>query len=163
MKRRRLQQRQIVVEQLEPRSMLNGDVSITVTNGDLILRSDSDDINLEIGPGATQNSWLITPLDGTTANNRTDPLIVTGINDDVIIDMRGARHSVWIHDLNIAGELSVLFEGKENSDERMLLNSLRVQSYARIHTARGNDSVQIIDSIFEQYISIGTGKGNDFV
>ena len=73
------------MEGLESRLLLSGNVLVSVANGDLKITGDSGDNQITIEQTGT-GAYTIEGI-GTTVQNATDPLQVTGAIRNIIIDM----------------------------------------------------------------------------
>ena len=82
--------RTLGLERLERRVLLAGDVLVSVTGGDLILKGDVEANQIEVTQMG-QGTFKVTGLNGTTVSTKTQPpgtdVTVQGVTDDVSIDL----------------------------------------------------------------------------
>ena len=173
-------QDRVVFEALEPRLLLDGNVTAKVVNGDLRLTGDADLHSIEItqlGP----TKFHVHGKDGTTVNTWTGA-VATGVTDDIIIDLKGAVNNIWLHDLTVPDSLKVKtgsggdvitmdnvtvtgqFTMRTRArDDYVTITDLAVGATARITTGAGDDMVDIERSLFHDRLWAGFGSGADYL
>jgi hypothetical protein len=86
-------------EALEQRTLLAGDVTAFVVDGDLVIRGSNDDNQIEIsaignGIDITPTGVKITPLEDTTINGAAETVVLSGITDDWRINLRHGNNKL---------------------------------------------------------------------
>ena len=151
------------VESLENRQMLAGNVVVSVTGGGDLIVNGSDDSNAigiqTLSPGL----FRITGFDETTINGDSDAEIISGVTDDVRINLRSGFNSVIFEDLTIPDLLTVR---AENGNDAVIFagSDIVVGGDMRINLRDGNDAVISITSPEIQVgddLSIRMGDGDD--
>ncbi len=158
------------LETLENRRMLAGNVDAFVTGGgDLVVNGDSQGNVISIT--STDGGLRITGFSNTTINGVDSALELTGMDDDVRINMRNGSNTVVIADASIPDTLSIR---TESGDDVIIFNvydlpSIDIGGDLRINAGSGDDDV-IVTAFFEgtnmvvgDDVNIRTGAGADVV
>ena len=148
---------------LESRKMLAGDVTAFEFGGDLFIRGDAQDNQIQIAVD-DQGQIKITGLDETTVNRGTD-FIVSG-SDSAKFD-GGLRTNLGrgndrfeIVDAQFAGR-SVVYGGR--GDDVIDLSGASFQDHITIQTFDGDDTISVSDSVFEDDLFVFSLNGRDTV
>ena len=174
-------QDRVVFEALEPRLLLDGNVTAKVVNGDLRLTGDRHGNGILIERGGTTDTFIVTGQDGTAVNGGLQA-VLTGVTDDIIVDLKGARNDIWLHDLTVPDSLKVKtgsggdvitmdnvtvtgqFTMRTRArDDYVTITDLAVGATARITTGAGDDMVDIERSLFHDRLWAGFGSGADYL
>lgn len=123
---KRTRPRRIAIEPLESRRLLAGDVTAEVVDGNLLLRGDrlSNQVELRAaidGSDAIEVIGLPSEDGDLTTINGAPSFTFTGVTGDIAANMRGGDDVVYIHDLDILGDLNVR-TGRGN--DRVLVGGL---------------------------------------
>lgn len=152
------------VEALEPRWMLDGNVTAQVLGGDLFIRGDSQGNAIQILPAAEVGVYVVEGLWNTTINNQSSPVELRGIRDDFRIDTGSGDDTVILQGkvplltgasevdapstgiLAIPGDLWIrTFAGHDT----VLINGVRVGHSAYVKTYGGDDRVIVGGTYFD--------------
>jgi len=172
------------VEILESRTLLAGNVLVSVVDGNLLVRGDHAGNAFEIVGSDTAGAYTIRGLvdaggEATTVNGETEIAvsevaggvrIATGPGDDVVV-LRGDAGPT-----QIAGNLSV---DSGVGDDSIRLENVTVQGHTDINSGLAsrrdrhrpreaptdppsdNDTVEIVDAILSAKVGVRTGAGDD--
>jgi hypothetical protein len=145
------------VEALEPRCMLDGNVSAQVLAGDLVISGDNQDNLIEITPTGQSGAYMVEGLGDTTVNDQSDPVLVSGVRDDFRIYMGAGDDTVVLQGhqppigamgaseapfliLSVPGDLWIrTFAGNDT----VLINGVNVGHSAHVKTYDGDDRVLV--------------------
>jgi hypothetical protein len=128
------------IEWLESRTLLSGNVTITVQNNTLRIRGDGSDNAITIRQQTDDdgfNEFLVTARDGTTINGDDEE-----------------------EDFDRAEIVSVFLK---NGDDDVILNDLDLGGFLRVGTSNGNDSVTVNTADIGEHLYISTFDGSDDV
>ena len=171
MTRRSVSRRPLVLESLEVRSLLAGNVSVDVHGGNLKIRGDNECNGLVIVQ-LDDGEYAVAGFehDGapTTINGGTDPVIVRGVRHNFLIDLRGGDDLLGIGNdipllIDLAGQLGfgdTLPDPSELGLEEIPDVQLRVPKSLIVHTKDGEDGVAFVGDIRYDAV-INTGKHSD--
>jgi len=161
------QSRSARFESLEQRTMMAGDVSVSLTNGSLLISGDVAANGLEIA-GLAAGEIRVTGLDaGGTATtiNGVATQTFTGVTGSVVINLGDGNDLVNVHTLFLAGHL-VVNAGAGNDTVALAINAGNVVSTARelvINGDAGNDVIKLHDVYIGTSAIITGGDGADQV
>lgn len=179
--------RAMIVESLEQRAMLAGNVSVSLSGGNLLVQGDKND-NIVLIEQVGDGQYAVTGFDaavsglsgfkaGPTRINGTanGTVVIAGVTGDVNVQLRQGNDIVGIgnsvDDLaSLAEEAGIGFgigEGSGNGSEQATLQQqvdgrFFVPRNLIINTAEGNDGV-VVNADVEGFATINTGAGNDAV
>ena len=155
------------LEKLEDRRLLAGNVEVFVTGGgDLIINGDdnSNDLVIQtVSPG----EFRINSSD-TTINGSTDALTLSGVTDDVRINLRNGNNGIIFENTTIPDRLTIR---TGNGGDAILFNSgdtIHVGSDLRINSGSGSDTVSDVGDGHARLnvgddLSVTTRSGGDTV
>jgi hypothetical protein len=119
-------------ETLESRLLLSGTVLASVAHGNLQIRGNSPVNAIVLDQvGLTANQVRVTAGDGTTINNQTGPVILSGITHSVLIQMAKGANSVTLNNLSLPGNLSLTGNG---GNETLTLNDVQIAANLTIQS-----------------------------
>jgi hypothetical protein len=115
----RTYQKKLRVEQLEAKTLLAGDVSVSVLGGNLFIIGDEMDNVLELQrEGAIAGDFKIEERGGGTINGGGNELIVNGVTGDVYVSLKGGSDTFRAIDADLPDDLFVW--GGEGDDTLIL-------------------------------------------
>lgn len=137
-----LRRRGLTLERLEDRSLLAGNVLAEIRGGALIMRGDSQGNEVQIEQ-ASDNSLLLTPLDGTTTiNGSVAPVLLSGYRGRVVL-AAGAGNDYF------------RFDGTARN--------FSLGTTANLDLGAGNDMLELFNTTTGRALVINAGPGHDFV
>ena len=139
--RRRRSRSHYAVESLESRTLLAGNVSAVVEDGNLSLTGDSDNNSVEVS--VVDGDVVVTGLDGTTINDSSDPFVAFAGTDE------------------INGNFSSSLDSGD--DTLRITGPLTVTGTTTISDPSGASQVGITDAMFDGNVTIKTGSSADAV
>ena len=149
--------RRLLLEGLQSRLLMAGDVSAVIDNGYLVVRGDdaANEITIQ---GIGGNQIQVTGATGTTINGLTQPAILR-LRKGVDIDMKGGDDKLTVIGVNAFGRYQIRMElGAAN--DTLVADGLFAQ---RIHAngGDGNDSITVRNSRSWKGSGVGGGAGDD--
>ena len=160
-----LQRKQFSLESLEKREMMAGDVSVAVSNGDLLVQGDANDNFVEIYRLSSGN--IRVQGIGTTVNGRSNQSFA--VTDDIFVTMQQGENDVVFRNYNGGVRADWVRINMGNGDDRVDINGLHARGDVEIFTWGGDDDIQIENSsvgsqLFDREdLRIRSGSGNDYV
>ena len=149
----------VVFEALEPRLLLDGNVTATVVDGDLRIVGDAADNSFRVTPGCGVGAFMVTGQDDTTING--DPLAsVTGVTDDITITTKDGRDHVELQGITVADDLTIRSGARNDQVE---VQGTNVGGECKIITGGGDDEVAVQGTTVTDSALIRTGAGTDQV
>lgn len=139
-------------------NITRGNVVAKIVNGDLRLTGDADLHSIEItqlGP----TKFHVHGKDGTTVNTWTGA-IATGVTDDIIINLKGARNDIWLHDLTIPDSLKIK---TRSGGDVITMENVTVTGGFTMRTGARHDYMTIADLVVGGTARIKTGSGDDML
>jgi hypothetical protein len=129
----------ILLESLEDRRLLAGDVSASVRHDTLIVTGDDAGNSFVITRQADdRTSFRVTPTDGTTINGSTAPLVFAGVSRGMSIEMR-------------------------SGDDALTLDNVRVFGVVAIDAGDGHDAIVVRSSRITEDLIMSGGDGRDWL
>jgi hypothetical protein len=145
------------VETLESRVFLSGSVLVSVVNGSLNVRGDSEANAIVVDrAGLTAGQLRVTGTDGTAVNGQSAAFVADGVTADALFRMEDGGDSVTLRNLSLPGHLTVV-------SEHVAFQSVEVERNTRVTSKRGTSLVTIDDSNFHGHVGVHTGRGGDAV
>lgn len=145
-------------EFLEDRSVPAGNVSVSVSDGVLLIQGD-DAANQIFIQGVGDSTISVQSLDGTTINGQSQGGIFANV-DSYRIDMFGGADLVQMD--NLRGNGSLVANMGDGNDV-FLVNNAEHHGMTFITGGSGNDSLVLGSSTFRNFMAIDTGVGEDQV
>jgi hypothetical protein len=145
-------------EFLEDRSVPAGNVSVSVSDGVLLIQGD-DAANQIFVQGVGDSTISVQSLDGTTINGQSQGGIFANV-DSYRIDMFGGADLVQMD--NLRGDGSLVANMGDGNDV-FLINNAEHHGMTFITGGSGNDSLVLGSSTFRNFMAIDTGVGEDQV
>jgi hypothetical protein len=156
-------ERRLKLEHLETRAMLAGNVSVSVSGGNLNVRGNNSSnqiaiVQLDVG------EYAVVGLNGTTVNGSTDPVVKSGVKNNIDVDLKKGNDVVAIgNDLEAlalwadASEITLPddLELPEGAPE-----CLKVPKHLNLRLGDGNDDAVVIAKVGLR-INADLGNGND--
>jgi len=128
------------LEELESRRVLAGNVSASVSDGNLSIAGDDASNQILVTRNADL-SVTITSLDGTTINGQAGPITLANARDDLAVNMAGGDDVI-----RFAGSVDLLF---------------RMYGNANIVLGSGNDELGMSNFSVWRDLAVNAGSGND--
>jgi hypothetical protein len=171
----------LAVEQLEPKQMMAGDVTVSLVGGNLRVVGDEAGNQIAVTQGADANSFVIQGLNGTNVkmNGTTAPetgLVVNNVRGLVNVSMGGGDDSVSVSNATFklalsietgAGNDTVLVGSPAGPTEAVAGAASGANVNARgalnIFTGSDNDTVRVADVAVGGFLNIATLGGDDTV
>lgn len=172
---RTLHSRKCRFESLEMRSMLAGNVTVQVTDGDLIITGDRSGNEILIEGTGVSGQYLITPSGDTRINGTPAPFVATGVTDDVTIDLAQGADVLQINNASFPDALSIqLGFGRDRLEmgayAAYLVNpatvnatsgSVGVNGRFTVDTGEDADRATLVRVFGTANWNVSTGTGND--
>ena len=167
--------RRMFLEQLEPRTLLAGNVGVSVSGGDLILRGNGRDNRiaiLQLG----RREYAVVGFGGTTVERSGRPLIVRGIDGSIATDLKGGDDLLLVGNdpqllIQIARDFGDLQDDPETLEAELL--DLLSQAGAPQHfsaagnlvvrSGAGHDTVALVGDIGRELAADLGGGDNSLV
>ncbi len=162
----------LAMERLEEKTLLAGDVHVTVNRGDLHITGDFADNGVEVVATNDPGEYLVRGVDrggAPTTINGSPNEIVRGVDDDVHVDLRGGDNGIELAGVEDDGEdLELLVPDDLNITHRsgrmdVLTNLVRVGGDLSIDTRGGDDAVDLRSTSIHGDAEIDTRRGDDDV
>ena len=118
-----------------------GNVEVTLQNGDAILTGDDGDNNIIVTQECCEKV-VVTGRAETTINGNTGRVDIEDVTGDIVIEMHGGNDFVRVEVVSGVGEI---------------MNDLK------IHSGRGDDTVELLGVTVQDDTAIETGDGNDVI
>ena len=152
--------RRVVFEALEPRVLLDGNVTAKVVKGKLRIRGDGGDNGVEITQGADLNQFVVTPTGSTTVNGLSDPAILNNVTKNVVVHLRGGDDELTA--LDFQAPKGVIVNMGPGTDIATVQSGW-AKAGVMVRTGLGPDNLSISYSQFEGWFKVNTGRGDDWV
>ncbi len=157
---RRRTDSELTFQQLEPRQLLAGDVSVSIVSGQLFVTGDDADNQILI-TGTRRGSASVIGLEGTTINGSEDPFVASypGLRKAVV--RLGAGHDqATIQGVRFNWGLDV---DSGAGDDNVVLRNGSLGSDLTVNGGEGRNVIEVDDMFVVGNSGILTGSGNDFV
>ena len=160
-KRRRLRRLGFELpELLESRTLLAGNVTAGLVDGNLIITGDADDNNVEVV--VTVDGVVVRGLDGTTVNGSADDAILIPDSDTVrgslIANMGDGNDRIQIEGVDVRRRITI---SGGNGDDEIGLTSLEARRRIELHGDEGNDTVVVNNVDARRKVKLALGEGDD--
>ncbi len=136
----------LVSEQLEARAMLAGDVHVTMSNGDLLIRGDQVDNQVSVAP-ADAGGIQISGNDGTLINGQAGPSVVFqdegGVPDDFVVQLSDGSNQIDIDGIDVGDNVSIYAGAGQDA---ITLDGVTAGNRITVSSGFGDDLVRIIGS-----------------
>ena len=155
-------------DELEPRRLLAGNVTVTNVNGDLVITGDaasnriiinsvlsSDNNAIDVAP-----DYIIRSADDSTTINGEFSMGFGGVTGSVRINL-GAKADQVMLDNFVAGK-DLIINGGRHGDS-ILLRDSTVLGTLKIAGNQGDDSITVLDSIIHGTTAIRGEGGHDLI
>jgi hypothetical protein len=161
--RPRRSRQQQMVETLESRTLLAGNVTAVVEDGDLRITGDAEDNLVDVM--VVNGDIVVQGVDGTTVNGSSDPFVAfagtTTIAGDLEARLRGGDDTLRLFGpLTVAGRTSVR---DHRGVTRLGITDVTFARDVRVTTGRGADEVSIAGSTFARDLRINADGGDNLV
>lgn len=152
---------QRLVESLEPRTLLSGNVTAAVIDGNLIIRGDNlgNGLTIEAVPSQT-GQYTLTPDATTTINNQSAPVILTGVTKDLRINLREGANALTITGVAVPGSLGI---DTGNGNDTVTVQSSTIAADLTVRTRNGDDNLDLRNLTVTGKTNIWAGQGANFV
>ncbi len=166
--------RKLSFHSLEERTMMAGDVAVSVVNGDLRITGDAGANDVAVvqtmqNGALVTGSYFVTGRNGTTINGQSSGRTFTGVARDFNINLGGNDDHVTLgpendlygptNQVKVPRDLLLNVGSGNNS---VLLNGLFVARNASISSGNATDNIFVHASV-QNDLTINTGGGNDLV
>ncbi|MCU0877923.1 MAG: hypothetical protein MUF06_09080 [Pirellulaceae bacterium] len=155
-------ERRLKLEHLETRAMLAGNVSVSVSGGNLLVRGDNSSNQIAIVQ-LDAGEYAVVGLNGTEVNGGTDPVVKSGVTNNIDVDLKNGHDVLGIsNDIDFLEELAYE-EGLELPDLELPEDApecLTVPKHLNIKLGSGNDAAAVGAKVGLR-INADLGSGND--
>jgi hypothetical protein len=149
------------IEILESRNLLSGDVSVTVSGGDLVITGDALDNQVRIDQiGLAPGEFRVSGERLTNINGDPAPVVVSGVTGGVFIRMGQDHDKVTFDGGQIPGDLRII---TGSGADAVILDGTTVGGLLYIDTRAGRDSMHLFGVEVDGATRIATGAGDDVV
>ncbi len=109
MQRSKRMPRGMLVESLETRTLLAGDVAVSVVDGSLLVQGDAESNQVHIRSGQNPGEFVVAGIPGsnTTVNGQEGPALFTGVLRHVVAGLGEGDDSIIVDEARIRGGLFV--------------------------------------------------------
>jgi hypothetical protein len=150
-------------ERLETRTLMAGNVTAAVVDGNLTITGDSSSNVIALHQIGDTGQWRITGGIKTSINGKLNSMVTESVTGDITIDLNSGNDRLTVQDGYIPGSLTVKMG--DGNDAAALAN-LEIGNYLHFEGNNGNDvlgvrNVAVADPTFSYYSSIDMGDGND--
>lgn len=154
--------RKLKLEHLETRAMLAGNVTVSVSGGNLLVRGDNSSNQIAIVQVDT-GAYAVVGLNGTKVNGSVDPVVKSGVKNNIDVDLKKGNDVVGIG--NDIDALSQWAEASGISLPEVDLpegapDTLKVPKHLNLKLGDGNDAAAVIAKVGLR-INADLGNGND--
>lgn len=137
-----------------------GGIQAVVTDGLLDVAGDDEANVFRIAAATEPGAVVVTGLEGTTVNGRSDPVMLAGVSSLRIVSGAGDDRMELLQ-LDLPNKLRVMLG---RGHDGLVAQDVRVRGQARIKGSKDRDDVTIRGfSRFHDRLIIKTGKGPDMV
>ncbi|MGB7161095.1 MAG: hypothetical protein WBD40_23750 [Tepidisphaeraceae bacterium] len=147
-----------VFESLEQRRLMAGDVIASVYKHALILRGDDAANSIVIQRQADRTTFRLVPMDGTTINGATDPLVVRGVATGMFLDLRGGDDAVTLDNVRVYGTVTI---DAGDGNDHVLVRSSRVTDDLILRGGDGRDEIVVRKSTVQRDLHADGGLEKD--
>jgi hypothetical protein len=154
---------QQIVEPLESRTLLAGNVTAVVDDGDLTLTGDADDNLVDVM--VVNGDIVVQGVDGTTINGSSDPFVAFAGTTTIAGDFK-ARLGSGDDTLRLFGPLTVAgttHVRDHRGATRLGITEATFEGDVRVSTGRDADELSIAGSTFAGDLKIKSGSGDNLV
>lgn len=149
----------VLIQPLERRQLLAGNVAVDVVNDDLVITGDGSDNAIEINADLLDTTSLtITGVSDTTINGLGEPAFVSGFFGHVIIRMAGGDDQVRISRADVPQDLQIDLGA---GDDLLAADRVTVRENLTINGRAGDDRILIADTRVFAESNIACGAGDD--
>ncbi len=149
-----------MLEQLEPRLLLDGNVDTFFVGNDLFIDGDAADNAILIestgNPGEIRISSVGAPP--TTINGLPGPVVIGAVNDDVSVSMGDGDDAVQVDGVSIRGDLEI--DGGAG-DNDVGVTDTQVNGDTSVMGDGGDNQLGVADSSFGKDLRLWGGLGGD--
>ena len=160
MSRKPYRNTRLSMERLEGRCMMAGNVLVSVVDGDLVIEGDRLDNDIAVLPRKAAGEYRIFSRGNTTTVNGHADEVVSGVDGDFRIRMKGGHDVVSIARLDVPADLIV--DTNSGKDTFNIL-SCNVGGDAIVDTAGGRDTVSFYATYVADDLLIETHGSRDEV
>lgn len=158
------------MESLEKRNLMAGDVTVNVLDGNLLISGDQKANGIELTSTAVEGQFIVTGIDAggspTSVNGDSTPLVVEGVDRNVLVRMGNGDDRLVAPNLDIEGRMLVRMGagddhvriGAAEADEAVV----DIDKGLYLHLGTGDDQAAI-SNVRTRRMRIGGGAGNDRV
>jgi hypothetical protein len=155
-------ERRLKLEHLETRAMLAGNVSVSVSGGNLLVRGDNSSnqiaiVQFDVG------KYAVVGLNGTKVNGSTDPVVKGGVKNNIDVDLKNGHDILGIgNDIGLLEDLAYEYdlELPEIDFPEGTPKCLTVPKHLNIKLGSGNDVAGVVAKVGLR-INADLGSGND--
>ena len=150
----------VLFEALEPRLLLDGNVTAKVVKGSLKVTGDGADNRINIEAGPSSGVFIVSRDDGTTTVNGGVADTLTGVTKHVKISMKGGNDQVTIDNVDVPRKL-IAKTGLGN--DKLTISHVDVDRKATMNTGWGDDTITLDCADFRGKATMNTRAGEDTV
>ena len=137
----------------------SGNVTVTVSRGDLVITGDSLANSVEVRPGSEPGQWVVTGVGNTTINRSPQSATLTGVTRDVVIRMQSGDDILNVEGISVPRNLRVEM-GAGNTEA--VFESIVVGGNAAFYHGSGQQNqLTVTASQVKGKVDLRGGKGSD--
>jgi hypothetical protein len=174
MARHRAHGRRCTFESLENRQLLAGNVTASINNGNLTVKGDNLDNQIQFSAAG------ITGLTGTTVNGSAAAFPLTGLTGRVKLDLKGGNDTVTgtitgpltikgfesknietLEALSATGNVTVNGNVKMEGVKALTMTNVTVNGKTEVEGTDGDDTLTVLDSTLNGKVDMDGGDGDD--
>lgn len=151
----------ILFGSLERRRLMAGDVAAVVWKDALLLTGDEAGNSLVIQRGddpSDRTTFRVTPTNGTTINGSAEPLVLAGVSNSMLIELRGGDDAVTLDNVRVNGTVTI---DAGAGDDFLLVRSSRVTDHLVLRGGAGIDTLSVRKSTVQRDLHLDGGLGKD--
>jgi hypothetical protein len=139
----------------------SGNVTVTVSRGDLVITGDSLANSVQVRPGSAPGQWVVTGVGNTTINRSPQSATLTGVTRDVVIRMQSGDDILNVEDVAVPRNLRVEM-GAGNTEA--VFESIVVGGNAAFYHGSGQrNQLTVTASQVKGKVNLRGGTGSDQV
>lgn len=149
-----------IMESLEGRQLLSGDLTASVAGGHLVLLGDAEANEVVLTAGANAGEVVITSgASATTINGEDGPATLTGVTRGIVGWLRAGDDSLRISGLTVRGNIRL--DAGAGADAITLDGDTSVAGHLRVLGGLGDDTITLDALEVASNVALGNIAGND--
>ena len=153
--------RKLAVDALERRTLMAGDVVVSVIGAELHIQGDDEANAIAILRTPNTTAFQVVRTDvNTTINGSLSPYLATGVTGGFVIESGAGNDRLGIHGASVNGPLKI-DTGTDAGADSVNLVGVFVAGGLTLNTGSGVDVVSLVSVRIAGSSTINTGTGND--